>query len=256
MFKAIRIGVLLCILVFVALSTWLTQARTTDWDAAVWVQIYPINADGDPATDRYIDTLSESSFAAIESFLARETERYGVVIEQPVKLRLGPTITEQPPALGDAPNVLDVMMWSLRMRWWVGSVTDGLEDIEPDVRIFVRYHQPDDYAVLGESVGVRKGMFGIVNAYSGRPNQARNNVVIAHEFLHTVGASDKYDPATNQPLAPAGLGEPERSPLYPQRLTEIMGGRVALSPTRAEMPDSLRTVVIGPQTAAEIGLTD
>ena len=32
-----------------------------------------------------------------------------------------------------------------------------------------------------------------------------NNVVIAHELLHTVGATDKYDPVTDAPRIPDGL---------------------------------------------------
>ena len=46
MFKAIRIGVLLLILFSVSVSTWLTQARSTDWNDSLWVKIYPINGDG------------------------------------------------------------------------------------------------------------------------------------------------------------------------------------------------------------------
>jgi hypothetical protein len=78
-------------------------------------------------------------------------------------------------------------------------------------------------------------------------------VVIAHELLHVFGATDKYDPATNQPLVPQGLANPQARPLYPQRKAEIMGGRIALSPTEARMPSSLRASLVGPETAREIG---
>jgi len=46
MFKAIRIAVLLFILFFVAVSAWLTQSRSTDWNNSLWLKVYPINADG------------------------------------------------------------------------------------------------------------------------------------------------------------------------------------------------------------------
>ena len=46
MFKAIRITVLLLILFFVAVSTWLTQSRSTDWNNSLWVKIYPVNGVG------------------------------------------------------------------------------------------------------------------------------------------------------------------------------------------------------------------
>ena len=81
---------------------------------------------------------------------------------------------------------------------------------------------------------------------------ACNNIVIAHEFLHTVGATDKDDLANDQPQFPDGYADPQRTPLVPQDQAEIMAGRRMLSETEWEMPDSLRSVVIGPKTALEI----
>ncbi len=126
----------------------------------------------------------------------------------------------------------------------------------PDVRIFVRYHRPDEAFLLENSVGLQKGMVGIVNARAGRRQQGSNNVIIAHEFLHTLGATDKYDPSNGQPIPPDGLGEPDRKPLYPQRYAEIMGGRVALADDDAVVPKSLNYAVIGSLTAGEIRLID
>ena len=79
-----------------------------------------------------------------------------------------------------------------------------------------------------------------------------NAVVIAHELLHTVGASDKYDLATGAPLFPNGYADPQQQPLYPQAKTEIMAGRRPLSAGEAEMPRNLRHVIVGPATALEI----
>ena len=256
MFKVLRISLLLFVLVFVLLSSWLTKARSTDWNNSLWVKIYPINADGSAETADYISNLEVRQFTGLEDFMTRETERYGKSLERPVRVFLGTPIHEQPPELGGEPNVLEVMLWSLKMRWWVMSVTSDQDDIEPDVSIFVRYHQPQGVFVLENSVGIQKGMYGIVNAYSGRRHRGQNNVIIAHEFLHTLGASDKYDPGTGLPLAPDGIAEPERSPLYPQRYAEIMGGRVALAEDDAVIPKSLKYALIGPLTAAEIRLTD
>jgi hypothetical protein len=92
----------------------------------------------------------------------------------------------------------------------------------------------------------------VVHAFADRRLRSGNNVVIAHEILHTLGASDKYDLATLAPLFPAGYAEPERSPRYPQMFTEIMAGRYALTATRYEMPESLDEVVVGQATALEI----
>ena len=120
----------------------------------------------------------------------------------------------------------------------------------------MRYYAPTDRITLENSVGLQKGMVGLVNAYAGRRYKSTNNVIIAHEFLHTLGATDKYDPATGQPTPPDGLGEPERNPLYPQRYAEIMGGRIALAADDAIIPKSLKYALIGAVTAKEIRLAD
>ncbi len=254
MFRAIRIAILLFILVAVGMNAWLTQSRSTDWNNSLWVKVYPINADGSEASTKHIERLKPEHFRSIETFISREASRYGKTLEQPVRMELGQEIREQPPELGESPNVISIMGWSLKMRFWVASVTD--DDIEPDVRIFLRYHSPDYDMPLENSVGIQKGMFGIVNAFASRQYRGSNSVIIAHEFLHTLGASDKYDPANGLPIAPHGLAEPGRSPLYPQRMAEIMGGRIALAANDAVIPTSLTQVIIGPETAREVRLTN
>ena len=254
MFKTIRISILLFILFFVAVSTWLTQARSTDWNNSLWIKVYPINGDGSARSNQYIENLELRDFDGIETFLSREIIKYSSELTRPVRVELGEPIAVQPPELGSDPNVFDIMMWSLRMRWWAGSVTDEQDRIDPDVRMFVRYHTPDSSIMLDNSVGLRKGMVGIVNGYASRRYRGTNNVIIAHEFLHTLGATDKYRPHDGQPIGPDGLAEPQKSPLYPQRYAEIMGGRIALSENDSVIPKSLKHAVIGPLTASEIKL--
>ncbi len=256
MFKALRITVLLLILFFVVVNTWLTQSRSTDWNNSLWVKIYPINGDGSDISSSYIANLDVGAFEGIETFITRETERYGKTVTRPLRIELGQVINEQPPSPDSTSGMMDIMLWSLKMRWWVSGITADQDEIDPDVRIFVRYHSPDRPFALENSVGVQKGMYGIVNAYASRRHRGNNNVIIAHEFLHTLGATDKYDPASGQPLAPDGLAEPDRSPLYPQRYAEIMGGRIALAEDDAVIPRSLKYAQIGPLTATEIQLLD
>ena len=137
------------------------------------------------------------------------------------------------------------------MRYWAWR-NDTFTGPQPDVQMFVAYFDPETHPKLRHSLGLRKGMIGVVNAYASRTMAQRNNVVIAHEFLHTVGASDKYDPSNKQPLYPDGYAEPDRIPLYPQRKAEIMGCRIPLSEHDAVMPDSVMKASIGPRTAQEI----
>jgi len=95
-------------------------------------------------------------------------------------------------------------------------------------------------------------MIGVVHAYAHRELEGKNNLVIAHEILHTLGATDKYDLATGQPFHPQGYAEPDRAPVLPQRYAELMGGRVPVSETRSIMPRSLNLVRVGKVTAGEI----
>jgi hypothetical protein len=92
----------------------------------------------------------------------------------------------------------------------------------------------------------------VVYAFADREMRGSNNVVIAHEILHTLGATDKYNVATLAPLYPMGYAEPYRAPRWPQEFAEIMAGRIPVSAQDFEMPVSLDEVLVGDATAAEI----
>jgi len=250
-FRKVRITILLLVLFFVGMNTWLTQLRSTDWNNTLWVVVYPINGDGSDATQRYIRTLSADDFTDIKTFFAAEARRYGIGLDEPVTVRLAPQIDGLPPQPPQHGSTLSIMFWSLKLRYWAFS-HDNFDGPDPDIQIFVVYHDPERANRLRHSLGLEKGMIGVVNAFASRGMALHNNVVIAHELLHTVGASDKYDPTTNQPVFPDGYAEPERTPLYPQRRAEIMGGRIPLSEQQAIMPKSLSASRIGPKTAREI----
>lgn len=255
MFKLVRITILLTILVMVAAGSWVTRAISTDWQRTLWVNVHPINGDGSPVTARYIERLQEKDFAQVVSFIERETERYGQKSSEPIRMFLARAVSELPPATPFEGNVFKRIGWSLKMRFWSKRVTGDDSAPTPDVRMFVVYHDATDTMALDRSVGVQKGMFGVVNAYAAREYSGSNQLIIAHELLHTLGATDKYDPASGVPIAPDGLANPQQIPLFPQLATEIMGGRRALGPDEAEMPRSLKNVVIGPKTADEIRLS-
>lgn len=142
--------------------------------------------------------------------------------------------------------------WSLKLRYWAWKHGD-YKTGPGQIRMFVLYHDPALNPRLAHSLGLEKGLIGVVNAFAAPEMDGQNAFVIAHEFLHTVGAQDRYDLATTLPLFPDGYADPDRRPRYPQTLAEIMGGRIPRSETDAVMPDSLRQTVIGARTAAEIG---
>lgn len=250
-FKNFRIVILLLVLAFVALQTWLTHVRATDWQEPLWVVVYPINGDGSSDTARYINNLDEPDFSDIETFFSREAKRYGLTIETPVTVKLAPPLNSQPPAPPEGGSTLDVVMWSLQMRYWAFS-NNNFDGPRPDIQMFVVYFDPRQQSTVKHSLGLKKGMLGVVNAFASNKMSGSNNVIIAHELLHTLGATDKYDPQTNMPLLPVGYIEPDSTPLYPQRWAELMAGRRAITASQAETPQSLRQVAIGIYTANEI----
>ncbi|WP_265942605.1 hypothetical protein [Dechloromonas sp. A34] len=253
MFRKFRILILLLVLATVALGTWRANSRLTAWQHTVHIAIYPIAADDSPATARFIGELNNESFAEIGQWLQGQSDRYGHTVLQPVAVRVAPVVAAQPPLPPGRPSVLDTILWSLKLRWWA-SQHDQIDGPKPNVRLFVLFHDPERTTAVPHSTGLSKGQVGIIHAFASRLQGKQNSVVIAHELLHTFGASDKYDPATRQPVYPQGYAEPERNPRLPQQFAEIMGGRTPIDEQNAEIPGSLAETLIGPATASEIGL--
>lgn len=251
--RRIRIAILLAVLGMVALDAWLTRMRTTSWDKTLRVTVYPIVADDNAATRDYVATLRREAFASMETFLQREAARYGIDNAAPLSVRLGPVLTELPPLPPAQRSLLGTVNWSLRLRWWANRRESGQPRPRSQVRLFVLYYDPAHSAALPHSLGLKEGLVGIVHAFATRHMAASNNVVIAHELLHTLGATDKYDLATGQPQFPDGYAEPDRAPRHPQAAAELMGGRIVVAPGKAEIPHGLDEVRIGPATAREIG---
>jgi hypothetical protein len=253
--KAIRITVLLIVLVIVAGRTWLDRVDTQSWKNPLWVGIYPLNADGSPSAQRYIADLTPEAFASIETFFQRESHRFGITLEEPIHIELYPQGAQLPPQLERNAGPIGVGWWSLEMRWFALHATEVPGRTPPRVRIFVLYHDPSSLQAVPDSHGLQKGLIGVVHAFALPTMAGSNNIIIAHELMHTLGATDKYDLGTGEPLYPAGFAEPDREPRYPQPSAEIMAGRRAVSATDFEMPPSLRDVVVGPVTAGEIRWT-
>jgi len=252
MFKALRISVLLYVLAFVAVGTWVTQREARGWDRPLLVRIFAIPADGSPAAHAHVATLEAHHFEPLQQFFATEAQQFGIDVD-PFEFDLDTTTRPAVPALPSEAGRFGVLFWSLRMRWLATTLAWRSERDTPDITIFAVYHDGERTERLDRSTALHKGMIVLANVFAHSDHAGSNTLVIGHELLHTLGATDKYAPVTNQPLYPDGFAEPEALPLYPQAQAELMAGRRAVSPTAAEMPDNLRAVVIGHRTAAEIG---
>jgi len=252
-FGTLRIALLLAVLAFVALGAWLDHARSTDWDGTLRVTVYPVCATSDADTRRYVASLDATSFEDIPVFFAEQASRYGVKLDEPVRIRVSTAAPGMPPAPPAAPGPVSVAIWSLRLRYWAARVAARDPLPTPDIQVFALYHAAAGASAVPDSLGLSKGLMAVAHLYASPNASGSNQVVLAHELLHTLGATDKYDPATGQPIEPAGLGDPGQEPRYPQDTGELMAGRLALSPREAVVPDNLRQMVVGPVTAREIG---
>ena len=244
---------LLVVLVVVAGVTWIDKASTTSWKKTLWIGIFPMNADGSAVTDRYVRSLKVEDFGSIEKFFADEAGRYGVALSRPTHIELYPGPSEMPPVLPPDANPIAATIWSLKMRWYARHAADVPGRAPSHIRVFVLFHDPAVSEDVPHSLGLQKGLVGVVHAFADRGMRGQNNIVIAHETLHTVGATDKYDLRTGEPLFPEGYANPARSPRLPQDKAEIMAGERPVSDTQHEMPEDLPGEAVGHETAVEIG---
>jgi hypothetical protein len=251
----LRLALLVGVLLFVAVGAWLDRRRSTDWDAPLRVTVYPLPAVSDGDVRDYVASLDAEVFGEAESFLAEQAQEYGVALEEPLRVRVSHAAPGLPPALPAEPGLLRVMLWSLRMRYWAWRVAANDPLPPPDVQVFALYHPAQGRHALSDSVGLSKGLMAVAQVFAGRDAESGNQVVLVHELLHTLGATDKYDRESGRPNVPDGLGDPLQEPRFPQRRGEIMAGRIAVAPTRAVIPEGLEQMTVGAATAREIGWT-
>lgn len=155
-----------------------------------------------------------------------------------------------PPAIGS--SAIQAILWSLKFRWFASQHSPKVA-VPSDVKLYLLFYDPKRHRKLNHSTALNKGRIGRVNLFGHKRQAEKNLVVAAHELLHTLTASDKYDLLTGQPIYPDGYADVEKQPLYPQDFAELMGGYVPVSESQSKIPGSLKQTLIGPKTAREIG---
>lgn len=251
MFKKIRIFVLLIVLATIAQQTFLDKADL-DWKDNFYVAVYPVNADGSGEVANYIRTLTRDDFEPMAAYFAKEGARYNLGMRRPIEVQLGDVVTEIPPAPPQDGSVVSTIIWSLKFRLFAFNNSPKV-NVKPDIKLYLLYYNPTTSPTLAHSTALNKGRIGRVNLFGDAGYAKQNLVITAHELLHTLSASDKYDLATTLPIYPDGYIEPDKSPRYPQDFAELMGGRIPMSESAAEIPKSLVQTLIGDKTAKEIG---
>lgn len=251
MWRNLRIIILLLILATVVQQTWLDKADL-DWKHNFYVVVYPVNADGSGEVANYIKTLTREDFEPMAEYFAEEGARYSLGMPRPVEVQLGDIVNEVPPAPPNGGSMFSTIIWSLKFRWFAWNNSPKV-NVKPDIRLYLLYHDPATTPALSHSTALNKGRVGRVNLFGSKAYAKQNLVITAHELLHTLTATDKYDLETTLPAYPDGFAEPDKSPRYPQDFAELMGGRVPISETKAEIPKNLAQTLIGDKTAREIG---
>jgi hypothetical protein len=252
-FKILRILALLTLLAVVAFYAKTQKLHARSWSEPLDVIIYPINGEQPNAEiDSYIKELNASVFSPIDSFFNQQGQIYQLNTHQPVKTHLGAEISQLPPAAPlPSAGLPAILWWSLKFRYWAYQQTPSKDAKQHSIRVFVLYHQVSANLKLQHSLGLDKGLLSLVHAFADIDQDAQNNIIIAHEMLHTVGATDKYQ-GNGEPVFPEGYAEPNRSPLWPQNKAEIMAVRMPVTENSSRMAENLNQCVIGEQTAREI----
>ena len=251
MWKKLRIFILLIVLATVVQQTFLDKADL-DWKDNFYVAVYPVNADASSEVGAYIKTLKREDFEPVVEYFAEEAARYNLAMRHPVEVQLGDVVEKIPPAPPRDDSLLRTMIWSLKFRWFAWNNSPKV-NVKPDIKLYLLYYNPATSPALSHSTALNKGRIGRVNLFGDNTYAKQNLVILAHELLHTLTASDKYDLSNGQPIYPEGYADADKSPRYPQDFAEIMGGRVPVSETKAEIPKSLAQTLIGEKTAREIG---
>lgn len=252
MLKTIRISFWIIVVLAVLWQLW-EEYQILQWRRPLYVALYPVNADGDAEVERYINELTQKDFMVLEDYFSEEAKRYHLGIRRPVMVRLGSVVKAVPPAPPPVDGaLLDIIHWSLNFRFfsWRNQPDVG---VPPDIKLYLLYYNVGKYSHLQHSTALNKGRIGRVNLFADARHHGVNMVVTAHELLHTLKATDKYNLVNNEPLFPQGYVEPYAQPVYPQSMAEIMAGRIPQSAQHSRMAQYLSETIVGRKTAREIG---
>jgi hypothetical protein len=251
-----RVGALLLTLFVVAAwATGTSRSRRARqlWDRTLEVGVVVLWRGEPPALTRV-----EAGLGALAARLAAEKERHRVPGPAPFAFRLaGAAPFDGPLPLHPASDGPVARLAHAYRLWRALRSADQASGFSPepyDVRVYLLLEPtaPNGPAAFAEGSGALGGEVGLVRASADLADPTLALGALAHEVLHCLGATDKYD-AGGHALAPQGLAEPDLSPLYPQRYAEWMVGEVPTAPGRGRLPRSLGEVRIGPATAREIG---
>jgi len=256
-FFRLRVSVLLLLLAGVLLYAWKDVSRRrarNDWKRMLSVGLVVVRLGS--VDDAAIAALRERA-RALESILAAERERhhspggprpFEVIVSGPVD------VTAPPPALAGT-GVLDLARYTYDKSRYAAQIdaAAGIDARGLDARIYVVARPGRDKNFV-EGLSEQGGRSGFVQVDLDDTMVDFAIFVFAHELMHTLGATDKYD-ASGATMIPAGLADPDAVPRFPQRFAEVMARTRPVAPGDERAPLHLEELRVGPVTAQEIGWT-
>ena len=150
--------------------------------------------------------------SAIETFFEQEAKQYGLQMERPIRLTLAPPLSQSPPALEPrrrqalrrAVESADALLGVASGRT-AGSGA-GHQAVRPVSR------SRDLACAPALASACRRDCSESCTSSRTARMQGSNDTVIAHELLHTLGATDKYDLRTQSARCiPTAMPSPSAS---------------------------------------------
>jgi hypothetical protein len=208
-----------------------------------------------PVSDDTSDML-RARMTDLQTHLEQEFQRWRQTTQVPFIFSVyGPLDISVPPPESYSEKLSDLAYFAYQ-QWRYLRDVDARAHVprsELDSRIYLVMRPPntgDLQFVEGQSE--QGGRVGVVNVQLDESMVDFALIVAAHELMHTLGASDKYD-ELGHVLIPDGLAEPDKVPPFPQQYVEVMARNRPISPELEETPEAIEQVRIGRKTAQEIG---
>lgn len=250
-----RVSLLLTILAGVVLwagADHYQRHSRTSWQRPVKVAL--VLVEREPINPSTIALLTDR-VSQLEERLTSEYRRHNDRDFAPFALEVkGPVEAKEAPRQGQGQGWFR-LCWETYRRWtWTRDV-DARAKVDGgayDARIYLVMKPARGGVAFVEGESEFEGRVGVARADIDPEMIDFALFVAAHELMHTLGASDKYD-AEGRAVFPDGFAEPHRQPLYPQPGAEIMARNLVLAPNAERPPSTLGELLVGNRTAREIG---
>jgi hypothetical protein len=254
-FFRLRVSLLLAILSLVALRggiDWYERRVRTSWHRPLSVALVLVERDViEPSTLALVHDRARE----LEQRLAIEYRRHAGREFAPVSFVVTTAVKiDQPPPKMREQTVLGLVS-STYDRWrWTRDI-DALAGVDPsayDARVYLVMKQARQDLAFVEGDSELGGRVAVAQVDIEPAMVDLSLFVVAHELMHTLGASDKYD-TEGRAVYPSGFAEPTRFRLYPQPGAEVMARNVPVAARSERPPNTLDELFVGETTAREIG---